>query len=59
MRKSVNRCLLTATQKIVVESGLFKDGNGDGSIDCPQSPVKRQELAAVLDRAGILDYNIK
>lgn len=42
-----------------IESGLFKDGNGDGSIDCPQAPVKRQELAAVLDRAGILDYNIK
>lgn len=35
-------------------SGLFSDGDGDGTLDNPQAPVKRQELAAVLDRAGIL-----
>lgn len=38
-----------------VESGLFADGDGDGSLDRPQSAVKRQELAAILDRLGILE----
>lgn len=38
-----------------VESELFTDGDGDGSIDAPQAYVKRQELAAVLDRKGLLE----
>ena len=37
-----------------VESGLFLDGDGDGSLDYPQATLKRQELAAVLDRAGLI-----
>lgn len=38
-----------------VAAGIFSDGDGDGSIDAPQSYVKRQELAAVMDRKGLLD----
>lgn len=38
-----------------VASGIFSDGNGDGMIDYPQAYVKRQELAAVMDRKGLLD----
>lgn len=37
-----------------VDSGLFTDGNGDGSIDWPQAYVKRQELAVLMDRKGEL-----
>ena len=37
-----------------IESGLFTDGNNDGLVDNPQSYVKRQELATVLDRKGLL-----
>lgn len=38
-----------------VRSGLFSDGDGNGSIDQPQAYVKRQELAVILDRKGDLD----
>ena len=38
-----------------VASGLFTDGDRDGLVDNPMAYVKRQELAAVLDRAGLLD----
>jgi len=38
-----------------VSSGVFADGDGSGSMDMPQSPVKRQELAVLLDRLGLLD----
>lgn len=38
-----------------IESGLFKDGDGDGLVDNPRAYVKRQELAVVLDRKGLLD----
>ena len=38
-----------------VRSGLFSDGDGNGSIDQPQGYVKRQELAVILDRKGDLD----
>jgi len=37
-----------------VKSGLFSDGNGDGSLDKPMAPVLRQELATILDRKGLL-----
>jgi len=37
-----------------VRAGLFADGNGDGSMDSPQSYVRRQELAMVLARQGVL-----
>lgn len=37
-----------------IESGLFKDGDGDGLVDNPRAPVERQELATVLDRKGLL-----
>lgn len=45
--------------KKAVSSGLFTDGDKDGSLDSPKAPVKRQELATVLDRAGLLNkkYN--
>lgn len=38
-----------------VACGLFTDGDGDLSLDQPQAYVKRQELATVLDRAGMLE----
>ena len=38
-----------------ITSGLFSDGNKDGLVDSPQSYVKRQELATVLYRAGLMD----
>ena len=39
--------------KNAIVSGLFNDGDGDGSLDNPQAPVTREQLAAVLDRAGM------
>ncbi len=36
-----------------VVSGLFADGDKDGLVDNPQAFLRRQELAAVLDRAGL------
>lgn len=41
--------------KKAVESGLFKDGDGDGSLDNPRANLTREQFAAVLDRAGLLD----
>ena len=38
-----------------IASGLFTDGNQDGLVDNPQSYMKRQELATVLDRKGLLN----
>ena len=37
-----------------IESGLFTDGDHDGLVDNPQAYMKRQELATVLDRRGLL-----
>lgn len=36
-----------------VEAGIFADGDGDGSVDWPQSYVKRQELALLFQRLGL------
>lgn len=41
--------------KKAVESGLFVDGNGDGLLDNPKAFMTREQLAVVLDRAGLLD----
>lgn len=41
--------------KKAVESGLFVDGDGDGSLDNPRANLTREQFAAVLDRAGLLD----
>lgn len=41
--------------KKAVASGIFADGDGDGSLDNPQAPLKRQEFAAILNRLGMLD----
>lgn len=38
-----------------VKSGYFSDGDGDGLVDDPHAPLKRQELATVLNRMGLLD----
>ena len=38
-----------------VGRGVFSDGNGDGSVDAPQAPLKRQEFVTVLDRLGLLE----
>lgn len=38
-----------------VKSGLFSDGDKDGLIDNPRGFLLRQELATVLDRAGLFD----
>ena len=40
-----------------VKSGLFADGNNDGSVDAPQAFLRRQELAVVLDRYGLFINN--
>jgi len=37
-----------------IVSKVFSDGNKDGLIDNPQGYVKRQELAVVLDRRGLI-----
>ncbi len=37
-----------------VSKGIFSDRDGDGTMDYPQAYLKRQELAAVLDRMGLL-----
>jgi len=37
-----------------VQSGVFADGDKDGLVDAPQAFLRRQELAAVLDRIGLL-----
>ena len=36
------------------KSSLFSDGDKDGFIDRPQSPLLRQEFATVLDRMGAI-----
>lgn len=38
-----------------VASGLFADGTGDGLVDNPKGILTREQLAVVLDRAGLLD----
>jgi len=43
-----------ASKKAIV-AGIFADGDKDGLIDYPQAPLKRQELAVVLNRIGLLD----
>ncbi len=40
--------------KKAVESGVFSDGDKDGMVDNPQGFMKRQELAVVLVRSGII-----
>lgn len=41
-----------------ISSGIFMDGDGNGSLDYPHAPCKRQELAAVLDRLGLLGEGV-
>jgi len=38
-----------------VKSKLFSDGDSDGMVDNPQGFARRQELATVFNRAGLLD----
>jgi len=38
-----------------VQSKLFSDGDKDGMVDNPQGFARRQELATVFNRAGLLD----
>lgn len=38
-----------------VKSKIFADGDGDSLVDYPQQPLKRQELAVILDRMGELE----
>lgn len=38
-----------------VSSKVFSDGDGDGLVDNPQGILRRQELAVVLNRLGLLD----
>lgn len=37
-----------------IASGLFVDGDNDGLIDAPRDMLTREQLAVVLERAGIL-----
>ena len=47
-----------AKESSVKAVGLFSDGNQDGMIDSPQGFAKREEIAVLFDRAGILDWII-
>ena len=38
-----------------VDSGLFADGDKDGLVDNPRGILTREQLAVVLNRAGLLD----
>jgi len=38
-----------------VDSGLFADGDKDGLVDDPRGILTREQLAVVLNRAGLLD----
>ena len=38
-----------------ITSGVFAEGNNDGLIDNPQGFMKRQDIAIVLDKAGLLE----
>ncbi len=38
-----------------IASGVFADGDGDGSLDRPRSKLTRQELAVLFDRLGLLN----
>lgn len=42
------------SSKKAIDSGVFSDGNKDGLIDSPQGFMKRQELAVVLNRLGLI-----
>ncbi len=41
--------------RLGVDRGIFSDGDGDGAMDAPQAWMKRQELAAILERLGMLE----
>ena len=47
------------TCKKAIASGLFTDGNGDGSLDKPRCALTREEFATVLDRQGELDKAVR
>lgn len=38
-----------------VKSKVFSDGDKDGLVDNPKGFLKREELAVVLNRLGLLD----
>ena len=38
-----------------IASGLFADGDGDGLVDNPKGFLTREQLAVVLNKAGLLD----
>jgi len=38
-----------------IKSGLFADGDKDGLVDNPRGILTREQLAVVLNRAGLLD----
>ena len=38
-----------------IKSGLFSDGDKDGLVDNPRGILTREQLAVVLNRAGLLD----
>lgn len=40
-----------------VACGFFADGDGDGFLDNPQAHLKRQDLAVVLNKAGLFETN--
>ena len=43
------------SSKKAIKSGLFSDGDKDGLIDDPRGILTREQLAVVLNRAGLLD----
>lgn len=43
------------SSKKAVKKGLFVDGNTDGLIDNPKGFLNREQLAVILNRAGLLD----
>ena len=43
------------SSKKAIKSGLFSDGDKDGLVDDPRGILTREQLAVVLNRAGLLD----
>lgn len=41
--------------KKAVDSGIFTDGDKDGTVDNPKAPLLRQDAAVLFDRAGLLE----
>lgn len=48
-----------ASSKKGIATKIFSDGNFDGLVDAPQGFLTREQLAVILNNAGIFDFVIK